>query len=51
MFSMLLSLSLANAFQTATQIEIPMRIDPIPIQEISNRLGLKKQQNTDSMSN
>ena len=48
MFSMLLSLSLANAFQTATQIEIPMRIDPIPIQEISNRLGLKKQQNTDS---
>ena len=30
------------AFQTTSQI-LPMRIDPIPLQEISQRLGLKEQ--------
>ena len=50
MFCITTAIPCTYAFQTASQV-LPMRIDPIPTQEIIQRLGLKENTNSNTNNN
>ena len=50
MFCITTAIPCTYAFQTASQV-LPIRIDPIPTQEIIQRLGLKEDTNTNNINN